>query len=453
MEKTDMKVKGIPIRKLNYIMAAITLIVSIVLLIVSYNTIAVYDNLNEKTEMFMEGQKSATDMQDASDYLTEQIRCFVQSGEKGYLDAYFYESDITKRREKALEKLAVTFKESPEYQDLEKAKEQSMILMETEYYAARLAIEGFGYDVTTYPQAIQDVVLSNEDLALTSDEMKTKSRMLVFDDNYHNQKDIISSKTQECLNKLVNKLEEQQTNASKKFDTIIKVQQGLIIALITIVLIIVVLTTVQVIRPLIKAIPNIRDDKPIPISGSEEFRYLANTYNRIYEENKNQKEELAYEASHDQLTGVFNRKGFEDILNHVSHSKVALLLIDIDKFKRINDTYGHTEGDKVLMKMTKVVAKYFRSSDTLCRIGGDEFVMFINGIGEESSVIIEKKIRDINVELQKGEDEIAPASISVGVAFGDNEEGMRIYKKADIALYQAKENGRCACAFYKEENN
>ena len=183
-----------------------------------------------------------------------------------------------------------------------------------------------------------------------------------------------------------------------------------------------------------------------------EFRNLANTYNRIYEENKNQKEELAYEASHDQLTGVFNRKGFEDILNHVSHSKVALLLIDIDKFKRINDTYGHTEGDKVLLQMTKVVAKHFRSSDTLCRIGGDEFVMFINGIGEESSVIIEKKIRDINVELQKGEDEIAPASISVGVAFGDNEEGMRIYKKADIALYQAKENGRCACAFYKEEN-
>ena len=119
------------------------------------------------------------------------------------------------------------------------------------------------------------------------------------------------------------------------------------------------------------------------------------TYHRIYEENKNQKEELAYEASHDQLTGVFNRKGFEDILNHVSHSKVALLLIDIDKFKRINDTYGHTEGDKVLLQMTKVVAKHFRSSDTLCRIGGDEFVMFINGIGEESSVIIEKKIRDI----------------------------------------------------------
>ena len=79
MEKTDMNVKGIPIRKLNYIMAAITLIVSIVLLIVSYNTIAVYDNLNEKTKVFMEGQKSANDMQDASDYLTEQIRCFVQS--------------------------------------------------------------------------------------------------------------------------------------------------------------------------------------------------------------------------------------------------------------------------------------------------------------------------------------------------------------------------------------
>ena len=448
MEKIDLKVKGIPIRKLNYIMAAITLVVSIVLLIVSYNTIAVYNNLNDKTEIFMEGQKSATDMQNASDYLTEQIRCFVESGEKGYLDAYFYESEVSKRREKALDKLAVTFKESPEYQDLEKAKEQSMILMETEYYAARLAIEGFGYDVTLYPNAIQDVVLSEEDLLLTNEEMKTKARMLVFDDNYHNQKDIISTKTQECLNKLVAKLQAQQEEASRSFDTIIKVEQGLIIALIVIVLIIVALTTIQVIRPLIKAIPNIRDDKPIPISGSEEFRYLANTYNRIYEENKNQKEELAYEASHDQLTGVFNRKGFEELLNTISHSKVALLLIDIDRFKRINDTYGHTEGDKVLLRMTKVVAKHFRSSDTLCRIGGDEFVMFINGIGEESSEVISNKIKDINVELEKGEEDIPPASISVGVAFGDNEDGMKIYKKADIALYKVKESGRCDCAFY-----
>ncbi|MCR5422201.1 MAG: GGDEF domain-containing protein [Bacilli bacterium] len=448
MEKTDLKAKGIPIRKLNYIMAAITLIVSIVLLIVSYNTIAIYNNMNEKTEMFMEGQKCASDMQNASDYLTEQIRCFVESGEKEYLDAYFYESEVSKRREKALEKLAVTFKESPEYQDLEKAKEQSMILMETEYYAARLAIEGFGYDVTTYPQAIQDVVLSNDDLLLTSEEMKTKARMLVFDDNYHNQKDVISTKTQECLNKLVAKLQVHQEEASRRFDTIIKVEQGLIIALIVIVLIIVALTTIQVIRPLIKAIPNIRDDKPIPISGSEEFRYLANTYNRIYEENKNQKEELAYEASHDQLTGVFNRKGFEELLITISHSKVALLLIDIDRFKRINDTYGHTEGDKVLLRMTKVVAKHFRSSDTLCRIGGDEFVMFINGIGEESSEVISNKIKDINIELEKGEEDIPPASISVGVAFGDNEDGMKIYKKADIALYKVKESGRCDCAFY-----
>ena len=100
MEKTDLKAKGIPIRKLNYMMAAITLIVSIVLLIVSYNTIAIYNNMNEKTEMFMEGQKCASDMQNASDYLTEQIRCFVESGEKEYLDAYFYETEVSKRREK-----------------------------------------------------------------------------------------------------------------------------------------------------------------------------------------------------------------------------------------------------------------------------------------------------------------------------------------------------------------
>ena len=445
MKKTQMK--GVSIRKLNYIMAAITLIVSVVLLIVSHRTLFAYGILCDKTEISMRGQQCAQDMQNASDYLTEQVRCFVETGEREYLDAYFEENNVTRRRENALEELAKSFAGTEEYAALEKAEEQSMALMQTEYYAMRLTVEANGYDPADYPAAIRDLTLTDADAALSAADKSVRARRLVFDDAYHMQKAIISAKTQECLDKLIDGLQKEQASTAYRFGVMIRVEQALIFALIAIVLIIVILTTIQVIGPLIRAIPRIRDDKPIPVRGASEFRFLASTYNRIYEENRNQKQELAYEASHDQLTGVFNRKGFEQLLKQVDHTKTALLLIDIDRFKKINDTYGHTAGDRVLARLTGILSSHFRTSDALCRIGGDEFVLFMPDSGPECSDLIRQKIDAINGELQKGDVDTPPTSISVGVAFGIDEEGMQIYKKADMALYAVKTNGRCGCEF------
>lgn len=447
--ENTIKTKGISIRKLNYIMAAMTLVVSIVLIVVSYKTLSLYKSLSEKTDICVEGQKTAQEMQIASDYLTEQVRCFVESGDRAYLDDYFEEFKVTRRREKALEELGRTFDGTVEYEALEEAEKQSMALMETEYYAMRLTVEAYGYDLSGFPDEIKNVAVSEADSALSGRDKKEKARQMVFDDNYHLQKSIISSKTQECLNRIIGKLHEQQCLVAGQFGVMIRVEQVMIILLIVIVLLIVTLTTIQVIAPLIRAIPHIREDKPIPIDGAEEFRYLANTYNRIYEENKCQKEELAYEASHDQLTGAFNRKGFEELLQTADHVKTAMLLIDVDRFKRINDTYGHAEGDKALARLTSVLVDYFGEENTICRIGGDEFVMFITGAGIEQRETIERKIKEINGELQKGGENVPPMSVSVGIAFGENEDGMAIYKKADIALYKVKENGRAGCVFYE----
>jgi len=440
--------RGVSIKRLNYIMAAITIMVSVLLLIVSYRTLTIYNSLTERTEVSVKGQKSAQDVEEASDYLTEQVRCFVESGERQYLDAYFEESDVTQRREKALEELGKLFKGTTVFTALEQAEKQSMNLMNTEFYAMRLTVDAYGYDLSSFPAAVQNVTLTDTDAALSNPEKKERARQLVFDDNYHLQKAIISAKTQECLNTIIIALENKQSDTANQFSFIIRVEQGLIIALIVIVLIIVLLTTFQVIAPLIKAIPHIQSDKPIPISGSEEFRYLASTYNKIYEENKSQKEELEFEASHDQLTGAFNRKGFEKILQGVGNTKTALLLIDVDRFKRINDTYGHAEGDKVLSKLTQVLSSHFHTGYALCRIGGDEFVLFLPDVGPEKKEEINQKVNEINNVLERCED-TPPTSISVGVAFGDNEDGIVVYKKADIALYRVKENGRRGCAFYE----
>ena len=282
---------------------------------------------------------------------------------------------------------------------------------------------------------------------MTAEQKAEAARELVFNDAYHDAKDEIARQTSACLAKLIDNMQNDAAETAKTFGVMIRVEQGLIMALIAIVLIIVALTTVQVIGPLIRAIPRIRDDKPIPVSGALEFRFLANTYNRIYEENRSRKEELAYEASHDQLTGVYNRKGFEQILKQTDCTDVTLLLIDVDRFKKINDTYGHAAGDRVLARVTNILAANFRTEDALCRIGGDEFVLFLKSGERISRDVIKEKIDRINGELQKGDLDTPPTSISVGVAFGADEPGLQIYKKADQALYTVKENGRCGCAF------
>jgi len=102
------------------------------------------------------------------------------------------------------------------------------------------------------------------------------------------------------------------------------------------------------IRPVLKAVDHIRKDESLPIMGASEIRYLAGAYNVMYNAFKNSIVNLNYKASHDKLTGVYNRAGYDIIKNSVDMSSTVLMIIDADKFKDINDNYGHEVGDKVL---------------------------------------------------------------------------------------------------------
>ena len=86
---------------------------------------------------------------------------------------------------------------------------------------------------------------------------------------------------------------------------------------------------------------------------------------------------LDYKASHDELTGVLNRSGYELLLSGIDFDSTCMILFDVDNFKNINDTFGHEVGDRVLERLARILKKQFRSEDYVCRIGGDEFVVFM----------------------------------------------------------------------------
>lgn len=171
---------------------------------------------------------------------------------------------------------------------------------------------------------------------------------------------------------------------------------------------------------------------------------------RELEQSKN---ELKVLASTDPLTGIFNRRSFIDFSQHMlgqakrEKFAISLLMLDIDKFKRINDTWGHDVGDQVLKTLTSTLEGLLRKNDLVCRYGGEEFVVLLPRTPLSGASVIADKIRQAiaqkGYKLSNGE--MIYFSVSIGVTEVDvvNEIHLNLaLKRSDIALYQAKAQGR-----------
>lgn len=444
---------GLPLGKLNYAMAAITLIISLLLVKATYQASNGYERVNKATENYITWEQSASRIKDATDYLTEQARSFVMTGEKKYIENYFDEVNVRRRREHAMEELRGTGA-SDSYDRLEDAIKQSQAQMSLEYYAMRLTISAYGYNPSDFPVEVRSTTILSRDANLSRTEKQQRAKMMVLDSDYLEKKAAIDEDLRAYLADLEDETKEQQTEAANDMRKLLETQRLLIFALIVIFAIVIMMNSLLVINPLMKGILNIRTEQPIPITGAYEFQFLAKTYNLMFEANQKKTRELAYEASHDKLTGLYNRVGYDNLLKNTDMTTSALLLIDVDKFKHVNDTYGHDMGDRVLANIAHVLRESFRSGDYVCRIGGDEFATIMVNTGPQFTELIRGKVEHINERLLHPTDDMPPISVSVGVAFGGEARGSMgsVVKDADVALYQVKENGRCGVAFFAPLN-
>ena len=446
---TDEDNEGIPLGRLNYFMAVVIVVLSLLLIRATYRTSDGYERVNSATENYITWEQSASSIRDATDYLTEQARSFVMTGEKRYIENYFNEVNVQRRRELAMEELRGTG--SPEsYAMLEDAIAQSQGQMSLEYYAMRLTISAYGYDLSDFPAEVRDTTILWRDVNLSREEKQERAKELVLDSGYLEKKAAIDEDLRDYLTVLEEETENRQRDAASEMRRLLDAQRLLIVSLIAIFVLLILMNSLLVIDPLMQGIGRIRAEQPIPVSGAYEFQFLARTYNLMFESHRKKTLELAYEASHDKLTGLYNRVGYENLLKSTDRKTSALLLIDADRFKEVNDTYGHDMGDRVLANVARVLRDSFRSVDHVCRIGGDEFATIMVHTGPQFTDLIRDKIEHVNERLQRPEEAgMPPISVSVGVAFGSDKRGADdVIKDADKALYQVKENGRCGVAFF-----
>lgn len=166
-----------------------------------------------------------------------------------------------------------------------------------------------------------------------------------------------------------------------------------------------------------------------------------------YRENVTQTKKLEYIATHDTLTDIFNREQFNVILdtqirkaNRYNH-QFALIILDIDHFKKINDIYGHLFGDGVLFKLAKLLEKNIRIDDIVSRWGGEEFAILMSINKENGAQILAEKLRKIIENTNFSTKEKITISIGLG-HYNQNETKSEFFERVDNALYQAKSLGR-----------
>ncbi len=213
-------------------------------------------------------------------------------------------------------------------------------------------------------------------------------------------------------------------------------------------------------------------DVRLPVQSKDELGDLTENFNRMALSLERQRKEILsvnqnieYQATHDMLTGLPNRYSFQErirqnlIFNKRHHRRGALMMMDLDQFKSVNDTLGHHAGDELLKQVASRLSQAIRQEDMLARLGGDEFVVLISEVSndEEKSlsqvhIIVDSILKSFSRPFRL-ETQSVKTSASIGVVFyPQGKDGLEeIMKNADAAMYKAKEDGgNCSRLFDQE---
>jgi diguanylate cyclase (GGDEF)-like protein len=367
--------QGISVKNANYVMTAITLVISVLLILTTYQANTGYSETRAVTDAYIELQKDASALQAGSDYLTEQVRCFAETGERVYLDNYFEEVNVTRQRDNAVRSIHEIMGDTPAYQSLVSAMGESVDLMDREYYSMRLKIEACGYDLSEFPDVIRAVELSAEDAARSAGEKDALARSMVFDREYHSQKTAISGNVQECLASLAEAFEGRRTATEEQLRRIMARQRAMIILTVVATVVMLLLAMLLIVRPLVRAADDIRKDAALPVTGAREFRFLAKTYNLMSEANRTQRQSIT--ALLDNMPAMSFTKDVETGAYLACNQAFA--------------AYAHKQGPEDVVGLTDaqlfdpVTAQHFVEDDRMALSMDEPYIFFEDVVDAEGN--------------------------------------------------------------------
>ena len=281
--------EGISLHVLHIAMIICAVAISALLIFSTYQSSNVFSTLSKATSNYIVRQKAAHDLMEASDYLTEMVQRFTLEGDKQYIDDYFEEAFVSRRREASITSMTENEAEENLLSQLQEAMNESTSLMYREYYAMKLVIEA--KEIRDYPETLRAIELKEEDMFLSADEKMELAQEMVLGTEYYGRKEVIRTKLKsslQTLDKLMTTTRQKTTDELNREMTVIRLA---IIVLTIVILFLIWLTAKLGTNPLIRAEASIAKEEPIEVKGAREFRNLARGYNRMHEKLYGNKEE------------------------------------------------------------------------------------------------------------------------------------------------------------------
>ena len=163
------------------------------------------------------------------------------------------------------------------------------------------------------------------------------------------------------------------------------------------------------------------------------------------------RKDLEFYLRRDELTGLYNRRGYQDNIGKIQGSYGAILMCDIDNFKKVNDTYGHAVGDFTIKEVSQSIKNNLRKQDVAIRWGGEEFFIFLSETTRENAYLVSEKLRESieNLTIRYNNEIVFSVTLSIGVAIVNEEISLeKAIKNADDAMYISKNAGRNKSSVY-----
>ena len=356
-----------------------------------------------------------------------------------------------KRREKAVDGLS----SSSEEKYLIKAKQNSDELEEKDIHIMKLVVRAQNIESRYVPLKIQQFELPENERYMSSSAKTDLAKNMLYSRDYNDTRTRMITNINEYSNRVLNRENSKLQENEDDMRTHIQYQQILCIAVIVVIIFIGILLYKMVINVLYNYVKFILNNNPLTPAGVFELRYLADAYNENWEKKEKNEQRLTRQAKYDALTGIFNRGALEQYIRDRLQEEEwngAFILIDVDKFKSVNDNYGHEMGDKILKLVSYMLVHSFRKDDVVGRLGGDEFAIWISYLPKEHLHYITERFDVINQQLTSPDVSFPSISLSVGITLCQKGDDFKsVYNRADKALYYVKEHGRCGYRVYGEE--
>ncbi|WP_407428224.1 GGDEF domain-containing protein [Treponema sp.] len=411
----------------SFIIIGIFLIIGIIFY--SYNVVKSFQSVKTELNKFIVCEQTSETIRSNSNELTDLARLFIIKNDERFALAYLEEIENTRSTEKSLENLIKIYSDEDQtVKRLKIALNQAESITKMELYAIKLCYAALEKEIPLFSEKIKNIEIKESEKNLSGTELHNLAQKTLFDEGFLIYKTRINENCRLTVKAIADDIKKKLDESSEALGTNIDRLRLLIIALLIINL--------------------------FWFLALKEFRKVTQSYDRIYSIGEKRTKILLKQAEYDALTGILNRNAYDEICKASAEQKlpVALILLDMDHFKQINDTYGHTGGDFALKKLAELLMSTFRTGDYVARIGGDEFAVILANFKQEGFKIVTEKIRTINKSLAEVE-EIPTLSISAGISYSKTGYSEELYKQADKALYAVKEAGRKGCRIYDDSLN